>query len=73
MCLAIPVKIIELLPNDMARVELDGIFKNISLSLIEGAKLGDYVILHVGYALQLLDAEQAAETLALFAEMERQT
>jgi hydrogenase expression/formation protein HypC len=72
MCLAIPAKIIELLPNDMARVELDGVFKNISLSLVEGAQLGDYVILHVGYALQLLDAAQAAETLALFSELERQ-
>lgn len=70
MCLAIPVKIIELLPDDMARVALDGVYKIISLALIEGAQIGDYVILHVGYALQRLDPDEAAQTLALFAELE---
>lgn len=69
MCLAIPACVVELLPDDMARIELDGVRKEISLALVEGVKVGDYVIVHVGYALQLLDAEDAAQTLALFAEL----
>ena len=69
MCLAIPALIVELLPDDMARIDLDGVRKEISLSLVEGAQVGDYVIVHVGYALQLLDPEEAAQTLALFAEL----
>jgi hydrogenase expression/formation protein HypC len=73
MCLAIPACIVELLPDDMARIELDGVRKEISLSLIQGARVGDYVIVHVGYALQLLDPEEAAQTLALFAELASQT
>jgi hydrogenase expression/formation protein HypC len=72
MCLAIPACIVELLPDDMARIELDGVRKEISLSLVEDAKVGDYVIVHVGYALQLLDPEEAAQTLALFAELASQ-
>jgi hydrogenase expression/formation protein HypC len=68
MCLAIPALVVDLLPDDMARIELDGVRKDISLSLVEDVKVGDYVIVHVGYALQKLDPETAAETLVLFAE-----
>lgn len=71
MCLAIPALIVELLPDDMALIELDGVRKEVSLSLVEDAKVGDYVIIHVGYALQRLDPEEAAQTLALFAEFNR--
>ncbi|MDD4964142.1 MAG: HypC/HybG/HupF family hydrogenase formation chaperone [Gallionella sp.] len=73
MCLAIPALVIELLPDDMARIDLDGVRKVISLSLVEGAKVGDYVIVHVGYALQLLDPDEAAQTLALFAQLGAQS
>jgi len=69
MCLAIPALVVELLPADMARIELDGVRKEISLALVEDVAVGDYVIVHVGYALQKLDAEEAAQTLALFAEL----
>jgi hydrogenase expression/formation protein HypC len=55
----------------MARIELDGMRKDISLALVEDVAVGDYVIVHVGYALQKLDQAEAAETLALFAEMGR--
>jgi hydrogenase expression/formation protein HypC len=72
MCLAIPALVVELLPADMARIELDGVRKEISLSLVEDVKVGDYVIIHVGYALQRLDPEEAAQTLALFAELGKQ-
>jgi hydrogenase expression/formation protein HypC len=69
MCLAIPVRVVELLGEDTALVDLDGIRKQISLALVDGVQVGDYVILHVGYALSKLDPEEAASTLALFAEL----
>ncbi|WP_294540478.1 HypC/HybG/HupF family hydrogenase formation chaperone [uncultured Rhodoblastus sp.] len=68
MCLAIPVQVTQLLDGDMARVTLDGVGKIISLALVEDVRVGDYVILHVGYALNKLDPEEAEETLRLFAE-----
>jgi hydrogenase expression/formation protein HypC len=69
MCLAIPVKIIELCGDDLAVVDLDGIRKQISLALVDDVRVGDYVILHVGYALSKLDPDEAQRTLALFAEL----
>jgi len=69
MCLAIPVRVAEILENDMAIVDLGGVRKEISLALVEGVEVGDYVILHVGYALNRLDPEEAEKTLQLFAEM----
>jgi hydrogenase expression/formation protein HypC len=68
MCLAIPVQVTELLDGDMARVTLDGVTKIVSLALVEDVRAGDYVILHVGYALNKLDPEEAAKTLALLAD-----
>ena len=67
MCLAIPVRVVELVGDDEAIVDLDGIRKQISLALVDGVTVGDYVILHVGYALSKLDPEEAARTLALLA------
>jgi hydrogenase expression/formation protein HypC len=67
MCLAIPVQVTELLPDDMARVSLDGVTKVVSTALVEDLKVGDYVVLHVGYALSKIDPEEAARTLELFA------
>ena len=69
MCLAIPCRVAELLPGDQALVEVGGVRKPISLALVEDVQVGDYVILHVGFALTKLDPEEAAKTLALFAEM----
>ncbi|HYN59920.1 MAG TPA: HypC/HybG/HupF family hydrogenase formation chaperone [Rubrivivax sp.] len=71
MCLAIPVRVVELRGEDVALVDLDGIRKEISLALVDGVQVGDYVILHVGYALSRLDADEAARTLALFAELSK--
>ena len=68
MCLALPVRVVELLDGDQALVELGGIRKPISLALVDGVVPGDYVILHVGYALSRLDAAEAERTLALFAQ-----
>lgn len=68
MCLAIPARIVELLDGDQCKVDLGGVRKEVSLALVDHAGLGDYVIVHVGYALSVLDAEEAERTLALFAE-----
>lgn len=70
MCLAIPARVVELLGEPMARVEVGGVRKEISLALVDDVAVGDYVILHVGYALARLDAEEAARTLAEFARVE---
>ena len=69
MCLAIPAQVIELLPDNTARVSLDGVTKVISLALVDDVAVGDYVVLHVGYALTRLDADEAARTLALLDEI----
>lgn len=68
MCLALPVKIESILANDQAIVELGGVRTTISTALLEDVQRGDYVILHVGYALSKLDEEEAAATLRLFDE-----
>ena len=69
MCLALPALVTELLPDDSAKVELGGITKTVSLALVSDVKPGDYVIVHVGYALSVIDPEEAARTLELFREM----
>jgi hydrogenase expression/formation protein HypC len=69
MCLAIPAEVTDLLGDDMARVSIDGVGKIISVALIEDLKVGDYVIIHVGYALTRIDPEEAQRTLALLAEL----
>ena len=69
MCLAIPVRVVELLDAATAIVDLDGIRKQVSLALVDGVQVGDYVILHVGYALAKLDPEEAERTLVLFAAL----
>ena len=69
MCLAIPARVVELGANDCAVVDLAGVRKEISLALVDNIAVGDYLIVHVGYALNKLDPGEAARTLALFAEI----
>lgn len=69
MCLAVPARIVELLPDQQAIVEVGGVSSTISLALLDGAEVGEYVIVHVGFAISKLDQEEAQKTLALFAEM----
>ncbi len=70
MCLAIPAKVVELKEGDQAVIDLGGVRKAISLALVEDVAPGDYVIVHVGYALQKVDPAEAEKTLALFAGLE---
>ena len=69
MCLAIPARVVELLPGQRAVVDLDGVRKEVSIDLVDDAQLDDYVIVHVGYAIGKIDPEEAQRTLALFAEL----
>ena len=70
MCLALPAKIVEMTEGDNAIVSLEGVKKEISLALVAGAGVGDYVLVHVGYALNTISPDEAEKTLALMAEME---
>lgn len=70
MCLAIPARIEEISDAENAMVNLGGVRKQISLALVEDIAVGDYVIVHVGFALQKLDQDEAEHTLALFAELD---
>ena len=68
MCLAIPAKIVSLEADAMAVVSFEGVKKRISLALVDDAAVGDYVLIHVGFALHKVSPEDAERTLALMAE-----
>ncbi|MBI5013656.1 MAG: HypC/HybG/HupF family hydrogenase formation chaperone [Methylocystis sp.] len=68
MCLAIPAQVTELLGDGMARIDMGGVSKAISVALVENVAVGDFVVVHVGYALSKIDAEEAERTLALLRE-----
>ena len=70
MCLALPSLVVELLPDAQALVDLGGVRKAVSIALTPEARPGDYVIVHVGHAIGMVDPEEAAHTLALFAELQ---
>jgi hydrogenase expression/formation protein HypC len=69
MCLALPARVVERRDGVLAVAELGGVRKEVSLALTPEAQPGDYVIVHVGHAIGVLDADEAERTLALFAEM----
>ncbi len=69
MCLAVPARILTVdAAHEMATVTLGDVRKEVSLALVDEARVGDYVLVHVGYALNTLSEEEAAHTLALMAE-----
>ena len=72
MCLALPAQVVQRLPGDQAVVDLGGVRKEISLALVPDTRIGDYVIVHVGYALTRLDPAEAQRTLELFAQIAAQ-
>ncbi len=72
MCLAIPGKVIEIdttMQPAMGKVSFGGVKKDVCLELVPDVKVGQYVIVHVGFALNTLDEEEALETLKLFEQM----
>ena len=72
MCLAIPARVVAIDPaTDTATVALGAVTKDVSLALVEDLSPGDYVLVHVGYALSRISPEEAERTLALMAEVAR--
>lgn len=69
MCLAVPVRVVELLPDEFAEVEVGGVRSRASVALIDRVAIGDYLIVHAGFAIARLDVQQAEESLALFEEI----
>ena len=73
MCLAIPGQIISISGDDfsrMAKVNFGGVTKEIGLAFVPEARVGDYVIVHVGYALSVVDEEEAGKILEMLQEMD---
>lgn len=68
MCLAIPA-LIRSIEGYQAEVEIGGVKRVVSLQLVPEAKIGDYVLIHTGYAISVVDEEEAQETLRLLAEL----
>ena len=71
MCLAVPAKIARVEDHDVAVVELGGIRQEVSTALLDGVEEGDYVLVHVGFAINKLDRTEAEQTLALLEELAR--
>ena len=68
MCLAIPLRVASI-DGDKACVELSGVLREVSTMLTPEAQVGDYVLVHTGFSISVLDENEAQETLALFAEL----
>ena len=73
MCLGIPLEVIELIPSDRARVKTGGVSLEISLQLVSNVAVGDYVLVHAGFAIEVMDIDAADETLKLLDEMIKAT
>ena len=71
MCLAIPGRVVEIVDEsgDIAKVEVGGVRRNINVALLDAVRVGDYVLIHVGFALSKVDEHEAAETLRLLEEL----
>lgn len=68
MCLAVPVKIISI-DGEQAEVDIGGVSRKVNIALTPEAQVGDYVLLHTGYAINVLNEEEAQETLSLLSRM----
>jgi hydrogenase expression/formation protein HypC len=69
MCLAVPVRVAALLENEWIEIEVGGIHTRVSTALIDEVAVGDFVIVHAGFAIARLNIEEAERTLALFDEI----
>ena len=71
MCLAIPAEVVEIQENDLAVVEAGRAKKLISLSLVDDVRVGDYVLVHAGFAIDIVDEQEAKKTMELLEELAR--
>ena len=68
MCLSVPGKVVEI-QNNMAKVEVGGVLRDVSMDVCPDVAVGDYVLIHTGFAIQKLDEKEALETLDLLRKM----
>jgi hydrogenase expression/formation protein HypC len=68
MCLAVPA-LVQSIDGDYAQVDFGGVSKKVCVTLLPGLKVGEYVIVHTGYAIESMKPEEAKKTLALFEEI----
>lgn len=73
MCVGVPARVVELLNDEDGIVELDGVRRVVSLVLVPGVAPGQHVIVHAGFAIQVLDEKEALETLRILREMAGQS
>lgn len=69
MCLAVPMRVCELLDHERAVAEVDGVGMEVSLELVGRVPVGAYIIVHAGFAIEVLDLEEAEKTLAVIGEL----
>ncbi|HEY6332781.1 MAG TPA: HypC/HybG/HupF family hydrogenase formation chaperone [Blastocatellia bacterium] len=71
MCLAIPGKIVEIVDreNDIAKVDVGGVKRNVNIGMLDDIAIGDYVLIHVGFAMSKVDEKEAEETLTLLKDL----
>lgn len=69
MCLAIPGKILNIESENEAIVDFDGIMRNVSLDMLPSAKVNDYVLVHAGFAIEIVNKTEAKKTLELYKEL----
>jgi hydrogenase expression/formation protein HypC len=70
MCLAIPARVVGIVEPGLATAEVSGVRREVSTALVPEAEIGDWVLVHVGFALHTIDEDEAARTLALLEEIE---
>jgi hydrogenase expression/formation protein HypC len=70
MCLAIPAQVKTIGDNHMAEVDIMGVSRHVSLDLVPESKEGDFVLVHAGFAIQIIDEEAARETLQMLKELD---
>jgi hydrogenase expression/formation protein HypC len=69
MCLAVPAEVVEKRDNELALIDIGGARKEISLMLVDGVEVGDFVLVHAGFAIEKIDGQEARRTLDILEEM----
>ncbi len=71
MCLAVPAEVIEILDNDLVTIDVGGAKSRINVSLVDGVSVGDFVLVHAGFAIEKVDETEARKTMELFEQLEQ--
>jgi len=69
MCLAYPGKVVKILNENQALVDFGGVKKAVNTSLVDDVKIGEYLLVHAGYAIQVMDEEEAKKTIEIWKEL----